>query len=168
MSDIPLHILGRTGKTRAGYAPLNDAQENSTDMHTGVLRAAATRGTNASLKGKGKQRERYLDADDFDEEATLLGNERALEDVEEGAFGEQSNGLRASSRVSGRLSAQYVLHFHVQEQRSSTLSRTRTSRDKSRSRTIPFRPGGMIPHRFTDVSDSGTNFYREIPIQVPS
>ena len=105
MSDIPLHTLRRIGKTRAGYAPLNDAQENSTDMHTGVLRAAATRGANASLKGKGKQRERYIDADDFDEEATLLGNERALEDVEEGPFGEQSNGLRASSRVSGRLCA---------------------------------------------------------------
>lgn len=126
MSDIPLHSLGRIGKTRAGYAPLNDAQENSTEMRTGVLRAAAARSTNVNLKGKGKQRERYVDAEEFDEEATLLGNgERALEDVEEGNAGGRS-GVTVSHR----------------KQRSSTLSRTRTSKDKSR--TVPFRPGGMI------------------------
>jgi phospholipid-translocating ATPase len=110
MSDIPLHSLGRIGKARTGYAPLNDsdAQENSTDMHTGVLRAAAARSTNVNVKGKGKQRERYQDADEFDEEATLLGNgERALEDVEEGNVGGQSKRLQASSRVSGCLSGQY-------------------------------------------------------------
>jgi len=105
MSDIPLHSLGRIGKIRAGYAPLNDAQEDSTEMHTGVLRAAATRSTNVNIKGKGKQRERYADADEFGEEATLLGDEeRVLEDVEEGNAGEQSKPLQALSRVSNCLS----------------------------------------------------------------
>jgi phospholipid-translocating ATPase len=89
MSDIPLHSLGRKGKTRAGYVPLNDAQD--TDMPTSVLRAAATRNVNLTAKGKGKQRERYIDADEFDEEATLLGNrDSTLEEAEEGDVGEQS------------------------------------------------------------------------------
>lgn len=96
MSDIPLHSLGRKGKTRAGYVPLNDAQD--TDMPTDVLRAAAARSVNLTVKGKGKQRERYIDADEYDEEATLLGNrDRTLEHVEEGNVGEQSKQL---SRVS--------------------------------------------------------------------
>jgi len=70
-------------------------------MHTNVLRPAATRSVNLNIKGKGKQRERYTDADEFDEEATLLGNrESALEDVEEGIVGEQSKRHQPSSRVS--------------------------------------------------------------------
>ncbi|OJA20783.1 hypothetical protein AZE42_07018 [Rhizopogon vesiculosus] len=149
MSDIPLHSLGRTGNTRAGYAPLNDAQDNSTDMHTGVLRAAATRSATVNLKGKGKQRERYIDADDFDEEATLLGNgERALEDVEEGNAGGQSKRLPASSR------------------RSSTLSRTRTPKEKSRA--IPFRPGEKLQSKFPPnvVRNQKYNIFTFFPIVI--
>lgn len=104
MSDIPLHSLGRKGKTRAGYVPLNGAQD--TDMPTDVLRAAAARSVNLTVKGKGKQRERYIDADEYDEEATLLGNrDRTLEHVEEGNVGEQSKQLsRVSCQVSCKAS----------------------------------------------------------------
>ncbi|KAG2143955.1 hypothetical protein BD769DRAFT_1747670 [Suillus cothurnatus] len=98
MSDIPLHSLGRKGKTRAGYVPLNDAQD--TDMPTSVLRAAAARNVNLTAKGKGKQRERYIDADEFDEEATLLGNrDSTLEEAEEGDVGEQSKRTQDKSRT---------------------------------------------------------------------
>lgn len=67
-------------------------------MPTGVLRAVGTRNVNLTVKAKGKQRERYTDADEFDEEATLLGNrDSTLEEVEEGNVGEQS---KRPSRVS--------------------------------------------------------------------
>ncbi|KAG0706236.1 hypothetical protein DFH29DRAFT_189735 [Suillus ampliporus] len=144
MSDIPLHSLGRIGKTRAGYVPLDDAQE--TDMHTSILKAATARSVNLNIKGKGKQRERYTDADDFDEEATLLGNrDSALEEVEEGNVGEQSKRLQPSSR------------------RSSTSGRTR-----DKSRTIPFRPGEKFQTKFPPnvVRNQKYNIFTFFPIVI--
>ncbi|KAG1787260.1 uncharacterized protein HD556DRAFT_1410052 [Suillus plorans] len=146
MSNIPLHSLGRKGKTRAGYVPLNDAQD--TDMPTGVLRAVGTRNVNLTVKAKGKQRERYTDTDEFDEEATLLGNrDSTLEEVEEGNVGEQSK--RPSRRSSG--------------QRPSSIHKT-----QDKSRTIPFRPPEKLQSKFPPnlVRNQKYNIFTFFPIVI--
>ncbi|KAI6041769.1 hypothetical protein EDC04DRAFT_2665360 [Pisolithus marmoratus] len=128
--DIPLRTIA------PGPSSDQDTNPESTErgMHSNVLRAAAVRSAGKSLikgrnKGKGKMREQYLD--ESDEEATLLGNverhgegDAHGEDVEESA---QVERLQVSRR-------------------SSTLSKSRSRQDKSR--TIPFRPGDRFQSRF--------------------
>lgn len=85
MSEIPLHTFGRSRKSRAGYTPLHNGDEdhsnanrgtNSTSSSKSNLRTmhAAVRAavTSSGTLRKGKQRERY--ADDPEEEETLLGS----------------------------------------------------------------------------------------------
>ncbi|KAG2151082.1 uncharacterized protein EDB93DRAFT_1249573 [Suillus bovinus] len=144
MSNIPLHSIGRKGKTRAGYVPLNDAQD--TDMPTGVLRAAATRGVNLTVKAKGKQRERYTDADEFDEEATLLGNrDSTLE------------------RLKREVTTSLTWRQRSSRQRPSSAHKT-----QDKSRTIPFRPAEKLQSKFPPnlVRNQKYNIFTFFPIVI--
>ncbi|KAH7911255.1 hypothetical protein BJ138DRAFT_1006942 [Hygrophoropsis aurantiaca] len=150
MSDIPLHSIGRIGKSRARYAPLSDgdpdetpSDDKNTIMQGGVKAAAAAVSTRRNgkgllTKGKGKQRERYTD--DSDEEATLLGH-RELDGISD----------REEEEVT---------------ERSSTLSRRSSHHDKSR--TIPFRPGDKLQSRFPAniVRNQKYNVFTFLPIVI--
>lgn len=132
--DIPLRTFAPVSSSSHDHHQDTNSESTEGRMHSNVLRAAVVRSAGKSLitgrnKGKGKMREQY--PDDSDEEATLLGNvERHAdgdineEDVEEST---QMKQLQVSRR-------------------SSTLSKSRSRQDKSR--TIPFRPGDRFQSHF--------------------
>lgn len=132
--DIPLRTFAPVSSSSHDHHQDTNSESTEGRMHSNVLRAAVVRSAGKSLitgrnKGKGKMREQY--PDESDEEATLLGNvERHAdgdineEDVEEST---QMKQLQVSRR-------------------SSTLSKSRSRQDKSR--TIPFRPGDRFQSHF--------------------
>ncbi|KAM5540932.1 hypothetical protein V8D89_005243, partial [Ganoderma adspersum] len=135
MSEIPLHTFGRSRKSRAGYTPLHNGDEdhssanrgtNSTSssksnlrtMHSAVRAAVTSSGTIR----KGKQRERY--ADDPEEEETLLGS-----------AARSDSGFRDDEPEEERR----------ESPQQSTSAKGRAS---DKSRTIPFRPPDKLAGKY--------------------
>lgn len=103
MSEIALRTLGRTRKSKTGYAALPDEEQdehsnghaasNGDDMPSSARAAAAATSSRRTRRGG---RERY--ADDPEEAAGLL----AAEDGEDGAYREDpEQGVRAVEEVRG-------------------------------------------------------------------
>ncbi|TFY61338.1 hypothetical protein EVG20_g7094 [Dentipellis fragilis] len=127
MSDIRLHKLGQLRNARAGYARINDSEQD--DGGTPMAPVANVAASVSSRKNyrKGKRRETY-DAEP-DEEATLLGGG---EQDGEYPIAEEERERREPSTAS---------------ERSSMLRKGgRSSKDKSR--TVPFRPPDKLRTRF--------------------
>ncbi|KAG8215174.1 hypothetical protein J3R82DRAFT_8689 [Butyriboletus roseoflavus] len=170
-SDIPLHTISPSSRSRAAYTPLvdrhnsisqrDDRTPERTNMHTGALRSGAaarttTRGFGSGrLKGKGKQREQY--ADESDEEATLLGHaERSADGDPDGEDDGDIGGEGQSSTRLRRLEGSQI------SKRSSTLSRGR----QDESRTIPFRPPEKLQSCFPPniVRNQKYNIFTFFPV----
>ncbi|KAA1475730.1 phospholipid-translocating P-type ATPase [Dentipellis sp. KUC8613] len=129
MSDIRLHKLGQLRNARAGYARINDSEQDDGGTSTPMPPVANVAASVSSRKNyrKGKRRETY-DVEP-DEEATLLGGG---EQDGEYPIPEQERERREPSTAS---------------ERSSILRKGgRSSKDKSR--TVPFRPPDKLRSRF--------------------
>ncbi|KAI0920746.1 hypothetical protein AcV5_010413 [Taiwanofungus camphoratus] len=122
MSEIPLHSLGRTRKSRAGYAPLHNVERNADDEQDSEAMPLTTMAAASVLtraQRKGKRRERYS-TEHPEEEVTLLRDEQ-----EDGYPDDGAEEVRRPKRAEPSL------------QRSSLVRKGKASNDKSR--TVPFR-----------------------------
>ncbi|KAI6148059.1 hypothetical protein BKA82DRAFT_1005851 [Pisolithus tinctorius] len=132
--DIPLRTFAPVSSSSHDHHQDTNSESTERRMRSNVLKAAVVRSAGKSLitgrnKGKGKMREQY--PDESDEEATLLGN------VERHAEGDIDGENVEESRQMKQLQV---------SRRSSTLSKSRSRQDKSR--TIPFRPGDRFQSHF--------------------
>ncbi|KAI5121482.1 hypothetical protein M0805_003937 [Coniferiporia weirii] len=154
MTDIPLRVIGRNQRSRAGYTQLQNGgrsegpSENGNE-HTddGDTMPASARVAAAVYKGKKPVRASPFNYKDYpDEEETLLGGHER-EEAFDNDDGERPRGSRRSA-----------------ESKSSRSILSNASKDKSRS--IPFRPSEKFQNKFPPniVRNQKYNVFTFLPI----
>ena len=166
MSDIPLRTFGRSRNSRSGYTPLNTEQDeygasgdgvNSNNQQTMPLQAnvtmAAVSGAQQNhQRRKGKKKQTYQD--DPEEHEGLLADDQGGDS--EGEVERPGPARLPAHEV--RSTPCYLTLSHIQQRSTSrsSSSRKHAGGSKDKSRTVPFRPPGVLRRQCGQTHSSKT------------